>query len=75
MYFENDIKLKSIQIWHLISKKGRISFKEIEALTGFSNLLISLALGWLTREDKITFVSENDTVYAKPANCPTDIYY
>ena len=71
----NDIGINAGLIWQLLSEKGRLSFTEIEELTGYKSIFIALALGWLARESKIVFISKNDTVYIELSPSVSEMYY
>jgi len=49
-------------IWRLLSEKGRLSIEELEKLTGYREMYIHLALGWLARENKINYLELEDTL-------------
>lgn len=52
-------------IWQLLSDRGKLSMRQIGEYSGFSGDRLSLAVGWLAREDKIFFKEEGYTVYAE----------
>lgn len=62
-------------IWQLLFATGTLSIGELEKHTGIDPLDLRLALGWLARENKVSFSQENDIVYVELINIPTDIYY
>ncbi|MDR3256364.1 MAG: winged helix-turn-helix domain-containing protein [Endomicrobium sp.] len=41
------------EIWRYLSKNGEASPIKIKASLGMSNTMLYLALGWLSREDKV----------------------
>ncbi|MBQ3835003.1 MAG: winged helix-turn-helix domain-containing protein [Elusimicrobia bacterium] len=41
------------QIWHLLNEQGELTPIKIKAQLGLSNTMLYLALGWLSREDKL----------------------
>lgn len=60
---KNDIGINAGAIWTLLSEKGKLSLKEIIELTNFKEYYILLALGWLSRENKISFSDKNGVLY------------
>lgn len=49
-------------VWRALdeSQKENLTFTELEAITGLSQLSLAAAIGWLAREDKLRF-SEDET--------------
>ncbi len=41
------------QIWHLLNEQGELPSIKIKAQLGLSNTMLYLALGWLSRENKV----------------------
>ncbi len=72
---KQDIGINAGTIWHLLSKKGKLTLREIGELTNYKDTLILLALGWLSREDKIEFSEKNEVIYIKLKSFLSDIYY
>lgn len=72
---KDDIGTESGTIWILLSDRGKLSIREIGEFTNHKDSLILLALGWLLREDKIRFWSENGTLYAELNRCGSELYY
>ncbi|MDR2919853.1 MAG: winged helix-turn-helix domain-containing protein [Tannerella sp.] len=62
-------------IWQLLFNKGMLSIKEIEKHLGMDSLNLTLALGWLARENKVRFSKKNGMLAVELINLPTDIYY
>jgi len=50
------------KIWHLLNDEGPQSFPEIKKKLDGSSELLSFALGWLAREDKVDLIQEKKTV-------------
>jgi len=50
------------KIWHLLNDEGPQSFPEIKKKLDGSSELLSFALGWLAREDKVDLTQEKKTV-------------
>jgi len=75
---KQDIGINAGIIWNLLHEKGALTARNIGELTGFREVLITLSLGWLAKEDKIDFFEKNDTVYIelKKANSNySEMYY
>ncbi|WP_108822327.1 winged helix-turn-helix domain-containing protein [Dysgonomonas sp. Marseille-P4361] len=70
-----DIRINANAIWNLLSEKGSITIREISELTNFKESLILLALGWLSRENKITFSDRDGVLEVSLKSVLTDIYY
>ena len=51
-------------VWRTLdeSQKQKLSFTELEAATGLSQLSLAAAIGWLSREDKLDFTMDDDGV-------------
>jgi len=65
--YKNDIGINAGVIWHLLSEKGE--------LTNFREPFIYLALGWLSRENKIHFYEKNGAVYAELNQIVSEMYF
>jgi hypothetical protein len=50
------------RIWHLLNDEGPQTFPQIKKKLDGSGELLSFALGWLAREDKVDIKQENKTV-------------
>jgi len=72
---KNDIGINAGTIWRLLSDKERLSLKEITEITNYQVFYVSLALGWLARENKIVFIEENGVLYIELNTHPSDMYY
>ena len=46
-------------MWRTLENKGSLSFEELQAETKLDQLQLFSAIGWLAREDKISFNKEN----------------
>ena len=46
-------------VWRTLESKGSLSFEELQAETKLDQLQLFSAIGWLAREDKISFNKEN----------------
>ncbi len=71
----HDIRINSEIIWQLIFDKRILSVQGIGELTGFNDNMIYLALGWLTKENKIRFLGKNDTIYIELLNPFQEKFY
>lgn len=49
-------------VWRTLENKGCLSFEELQAETNLDQLQLFTAIGWLAREDKISFNKENDII-------------
>jgi hypothetical protein len=50
------------RIWHLLSDEGPQTFPQLKKKLGGSTELLSFALGWLAREDKVDIREEKKTL-------------
>lgn len=66
--YKNDIGINAGAIWSLLEEKGALSIMEIGELTNYKEAFIFLALGWLSREDKICFFDKDGIVYIELKN-------
>jgi len=73
--YKNDVGINAGVIWHLLSEKGELSIREIGELTNFGEQSIYLALGWLSREDKIHFLEKSGVVYIKLNLVSSEMYF
>ena len=73
---KSDIGINAGAIWLLLSDKGKLSLNEIIEFTNYKEYYILLALGWLSRENKISFSDKKGVLYVELNNdCMTEIYY
>ncbi|MFV0331240.1 MAG: winged helix-turn-helix domain-containing protein [Dysgonomonas sp.] len=73
---KNDIGINAGAIWRLLSEKGKLSLKEIVEFTNYKEYYILLALGWLSRESKVSFSDKKGVLYVELDNhYMTEIYY
>lgn len=70
-----DIKINANVIWSVLSEKESVTIREISELTNFKESLILLALGWLAKENKITFSDRDGVLEVSLKSVLTDIYY
>ena len=46
-----------------LAEKGMLTIHALEVITGYREMYIYLALGWLSKENKINYVEKNDDLY------------
>jgi len=73
--YKNDIGINAGVIWHLLSEKGGLNIMEIGELTNFREPFIYLALGWLSRENKVRFYEKNGVVYAELNQIASEMFF
>ena len=73
--YKNDIGINAGVIWHLLSEKGELSIREIGEMTSFREAFIYLALGWLSRENKIHFYEKTGVVYIELNQMASEMYF
>jgi hypothetical protein len=62
---KHDVGIDAGEIWQLLSKQGSLSTQKIIELTGYKTYMTWLALGWLTRENKINFYNKEDVLHVE----------
>lgn len=73
---KSDIGINAGTIWMLLSEQGKLTLKEIVELTNYKEYYILLALGWLSRENKIRFLEEKGILYIElNVHQMSEIYY
>ena len=50
------------RIWHLLNDEGPQTFSQLKKRLHGSGELLSFALGWLAREDKVDITQEKKTI-------------
>jgi hypothetical protein len=50
------------KIWHLLSDEGPQTFAQLKKKLDGSGEIVSFAVGWLAREDKVDISSDKKTV-------------
>jgi len=60
-----DIKINAETIWSLLSDYGPLTIQEIEEHTGYNEKFIFMAMGWLTKENKILLSEKQGFLYAE----------
>lgn len=71
----DDIGINAGIIWNLLYEKGELSIMELCELTNYREDMISLALGWLAREDKIRFFEAENALCVELNNGFNELYY
>lgn len=70
---KQDIGVNAGNIWHLLSEKGCLTIEQIKQESKLTNNEIMLSIGWLSREGKIYFCSnEKETVVSL---CDSNFYF
>jgi len=72
---KNEISHQANKVWQLLLERGKMSIVEIGELTNFKESFIHLALGWLSKENKICFVNNNGTLYVEQEVPISETYY
>ena len=50
------------KVWHLLNDEGPHTFTQLKKKLNGSGELLSFALGWLAREDKVDIIQEKKVV-------------
>ncbi len=50
------------EVWRLLSSEGPLTLPQLKKKLNSKDELLSLALGWLAREDKVELLSEKKTL-------------
>lgn len=72
---QTEIGVNAGILWKLLADKGLLSLREIGENTSLNVLSIGMALGWLSRENKLNFIEKNGTTYFELLSAPANIYY
>lgn len=72
---KNDIGINAGTIWHILSTNDMLNIRELGELTGYNERNIYLALGWLSRENKIEFILKNEILYFSLNSASSEMYY
>lgn len=71
----NAIGANAGNIWRLLSTKGSLSVRQIGDYTHCKDSSILLALGWLSRENKVHISDRNGSIYIELSTvCPENYY-
>ena len=72
---KNDISMNARTISYLLADKGAMNLIEMKELTGYEDVGIALALGWLAKENSIRFMNRDYQLIVESLNRFTEIYY
>lgn len=72
---KKDVGFNAGNILSILSERGRLSLREIGDITHCRDVSISLAVGWLLRENKITVWEENGKMFFELTQPAAEIYY
>lgn len=70
-----DVGINAGNILMLLTQRGRLTMREIGEVTNCRDMAISLAIGWLLREDKVYIIENNGRLYFELNNPANEIYY
>jgi hypothetical protein len=62
---KQDVGMNAWTIWLLLSRNGKMSVDEICNVTECNDSFIYLTLGWLYKQDVISFSVEGDMLYTE----------
>lgn len=71
----NDIGNNAGVVWNLLYQRKSMSVREIGEHTHLKDAMVFLALGWLSREDKIVYRTENEELKVSLKQGLPDLYY
>ena len=57
---KHQIGLNAGIVWHLLHNNERWTYRDLKKASGLSDRDLDAAIGWLAREDKIDFDSEQE---------------
>lgn len=57
------IGLNAGKVWHILSDNEKWCFEKLKTKSGLNDLELAAAIGWLAREDKVSFVNEDGNDY------------
>lgn len=52
-------------VWRTLESKGRLNFEGLQSETGLDMPVLFAAIGWLARENKISFNKEQNVTYVQ----------
>jgi hypothetical protein len=73
--YKTDIGINVGVIRRLLSEKDALSIRKIGEFTHYRETFLFLALGWLTREDKIRFHEKEGVWCVKPENSAPKCFF
>jgi len=59
---QGEIDRAAGSIWRYLNEHGETTLAKLRQGTRLSDQLVSMGLGWLSREDKLSFMKEGRTV-------------
>ncbi len=62
---KNDVYAHACKILHLLAEEGRLSIRKIGELTNTRECTTFMALGWLSKEDKIKLFENGGMMYVE----------
>ena len=65
---KNQIGTTAGKLWQVLREKDEVNLANLPRLVNEKSMLVHLGLGWLAREDKISFRSEGDKVFVSIAD-------
>lgn len=72
---KNEIGLNAGNILDLLNEKGRLSLRQIGEITHYKDISITMAIGWLLREGKVSVHSDDGKLYFDLSKSVSEIYY
>lgn len=72
---DNAIGANAGNIWRLLCTKGSLSVRQIGDYTHYKDSLILLAIGWLSRENKVLISDRNGSIYIELSAVYPENYY
>ncbi len=72
---KDDIGTNAGVIWQTLSNQGKLSVVKLSDITKIEHDQALLALGWLSRENKIEFSKKEGTLYVAIYTPSSDWYY
>jgi hypothetical protein len=68
--YNNDIGCIAGIIWNVLFKKGELTVQQISEIIGLKEIMVTLALGWLAKEEKVIFFEDDGAFYANLTSNP-----
>lgn len=72
---KDDIGTNAGKIWQALSNEGKLSLSQLSDITEIEHEQALLALGWLSRENKIVFSRQDGNLYIALFIPSSDWYY
>ena len=70
-----EIGLNAGIIWDILSEKGALSLDQLGNLTGLDQCFLSYSLGWLAKEQKVSFYEKRGKTYVALTERINEVYY